>query len=82
MTTSTAVYEQHAQSVGKDVSELTDAEKKDAFLDAVLDGQRIEPYATMQDDFDAFRAACRPIEQFFEGWILELERKRSSENQQ
>ena len=50
---------------------LTDTEKRQAFLDAVLDGQRIEPFATFNDTLDAFRDVYRPAEKAIEeGWTL------------
>lgn len=71
MTTSADIYAVYAESIGKDVDSLTDTEKRQAFLDAVLDGQRIEPFATFNDTLDAFRDVYRPAEKAIEeGWTL------------
>lgn len=71
MTTFAEMEAAYAESVGKDV--LTDAEKRQAFLNAVLDGQRIEPFATLNDIQNAYRDIYRPAERAIEDWIREMQ---------
>lgn len=47
------VYKQYADALGRDPQSLTDDEKKQAFMDAVMAGERIEPFATISDMIDA-----------------------------
>ena len=47
------VLDAYAAALERGVETLTDAEKTQAFLAAVLDGQRVEPFATFLDDGDA-----------------------------
>ena len=70
MITNDDIWSEYAQRLGVEVETLTDEQKRKACIDVIQDG------------FDAFRDAYRPIEQFFEDLVLELERKRSSENRQ
>ena len=46
MTSIVDVWQEYADALGKSLDTLTEAEKKQAFLNAILDGQRIEPFAT------------------------------------
>ena len=49
-TTVTEIWAEYAAAAGKDLDELTDAEKRQAYLYAALDGQCIDPFvATIND---------------------------------
>ena len=59
-TTYTDVMQAYADALDRGAETLTDAEKKQAFLNAVLDGKRVEPFATWCDLGDAMLSRFSP----------------------
>jgi len=74
MTTIAKVWAQYAQAIGQDVESLTDAQKKQAFLAAVLDGQRVEPFATYCDLGDAALKEISPGVQTLQDHIRKMQK--------
>jgi hypothetical protein len=58
--TYTEVLQAYADAMGILVDTLTDAQRKQAFLNAVLDGLRVEPFATWCDRGDAAISELSP----------------------
>ena len=54
------IYTEYAAALGRGVDSLSDAEKKQAFLNAILAGHRVEPFATWCDTGDAVIAHYAP----------------------
>lgn len=55
------LWDEYARRLGKSPDALTDSEKRQAFLDAILEGKRIEPFATIADAIAAEREACAKV---------------------
>lgn len=65
------VYQSYAGALNRDARTLTDAEKQQAFLNAVLAGQRVEPFATWNDIGDAVLNALAPGAKTLNQWAQE-----------
>lgn len=63
------VYLDYAAALNRGVRTLTDAEKRQAFLNAVLAGQRVEPFATWNDWGDAILASLSPGTETLNQWV-------------
>lgn len=50
---------------------LTDTEKRAAFLQAILDGRQVEPFATWAEYEDAMLETMSVIDQAFSEWFRE-----------
>jgi len=63
------VYQGYADALNRGVRTLTDAEKRQAFLNAVLAGRRVEPFATWNDWGDAVLASLSPGAETLNQWV-------------
>ena len=62
-TTLAEVYAEYAAQVGCET--LSEAEKRQAYLNAVLDGKRVEPFASINDAVEAQRLVIeKPFQEF------------------
>lgn len=55
------LWNEYAKGLDKSADALTDLEKRQAFLDAVLEGKRIDPFATIAEAIAAEREVYAKI---------------------